>query len=123
MKHGTILVAALVLLCTTGCIRLTAGVYPESYKPQFRGWVRGYASHKEMRNYDGTILELSTFCDAERPGEIVSVDLWPLAGIGVGPLGMRLRLLPFGMGFGTIAYDPRPQPELVKKTKKRVKRK
>lgn len=116
------IVLAAIMACTAGCIRFKAGVYPESYKPDFRGWINGYATHKEMRGYDGTILKLSTFDDTERPGELLSVDLWPLAGIGIGPLGARVRILPFGFGFGTIAYDPTPQPQTAPKKKEQVKK-
>jgi len=107
------------MLCLAGCVRLTAAIHPEAYKPQFRGWVTGYATHTEMRGYDGTILKFSTFNDAERPGELLSLDLWSLAGVGIGPIGARVRILPFGIGFGTIAYDPQPQPAAAKKSKKK----
>ncbi|MCX8044820.1 MAG: hypothetical protein N3B18_11945 [Desulfobacterota bacterium] len=113
----------ILVACLSGCIRFTAGVHSESYTPRFRGWVKGYATHKAMTEYDGTILTIATFDDSQHPGELLSVDLWPLAGIGIGPLGARIRLLPFGLGFGTIAYDPNPQPLPVQKKKKsRIKK-
>ncbi len=71
-----------------------------------------------MRGYDGTLLTLSTFSDDERPGELFAADLWPLAGIGIGPFGARVRLLPFGLGIGTVAYDPRPRPAAARTPKK-----
>jgi len=120
MKKTVLLVFCLLLTCflAGGCIRFRAGVYPESYKPAFRGWIKGYATHKEMRAYNGTIVSLSTFNDARRPGELLSVDLWPLAGAGIGPIGARLRILPFGIGLGMLADDPSPQAAAGKREKK-----
>jgi len=74
-----------------------------------------------MRNYDGVILKITTFNDTERPGEILFADLWPIAGIGIGPVGCRIRLLPFGLGFGTLAYDPRPTTAQAAKALKQKK--
>jgi hypothetical protein len=123
MKHGVFLLAA-VLLLSNGCIRLKAGFYPESYKADFQGWFKGYASYKEMPAWDGTFLKIATFDDNERPGELLTLDIPFLAGVGIGPLGARIRILPFALGVGTIAYDPKPQYDKAeKKTRKKEQKK
>ena len=59
MKRTVFLLAA-VLVLTSGCIRLKTGFYPESYKADFQGWFKGYASYKEMPTWDGTFLKIAT---------------------------------------------------------------
>jgi hypothetical protein len=114
MKRIVLLLAG-VLVLTSGCIRLKAGFYPESYKADFQGWFKGYASYKEMPKWDGTFLKIATFDDNERPGELLTLDIPFLAGIGIGPLGARIRILPFAIGVGTIAYDPKPHYDRAEK--------
>ena len=65
-------------------------------------------SYKEMPKWDGTFLKIATFDDSERPGELLTLDIPFLAGVGIGPIGARIRILPFALGVGTIAYDPKP---------------
>ena len=114
MKHIVLLLAAVIFL-TSGCIHLKAGFYPESYKGGFQGWVKGYASYREMPKWDGTFLKIAIFDDSNRPGELLTLDIPFLAGMGIGPLGARIRILPFALGVGTIAYDPKPNHEKVEK--------
>jgi hypothetical protein len=112
---STVIVLAAVLVLTGGCIRLKAGFYPEAYKADFQGWFKGYASYKEMPKWDGTFLKIATFDDSERPGEMLTLDIPFLAGVGIGPIGARVRILPFALGVGTIAYDPKPHYEKAEK--------
>ena len=116
MKQSIFLLAVLLIL-TSGCIRIKTGFYPESYKADFQGWFKGYASYKEMPKWDGTILKIATFDDDNRPGELLTLDIPFLAGIGIGPIGARVRILPFALGVGTIAYDPKPHDKADKKEK------
>ena len=122
MKRTVFLLAA-VLVLTSGCIRLKTGFYPESYKADFQGWFKGYASYKEMPTWDGTFLKIATFDDNERPGEILTLDIPFLAGVGIGLLGARVRILPFALGVGTIAYDPKPHTKAEKKELKTEQKK
>ena len=114
MKHG-VFCLAVVLVLSGGCIRLKAGFYPESYKADFQGWFKGYASYKEMPKWDGALLKIATFDDSERPGELLTLDIPFLAGVGIGPIGARIRILPFALGVGTIAYDPKPHYDKAEK--------
>jgi len=122
MKRTVFLLAA-VLVLTSGCIRLKTGFYPESYKADFQGWFKGYASYKEMPTWDGTFLKIATFDDNERPGEMLTLDIPFLAGVGIGLLGARVRILPFALGVGTIAYDPKPHTKAEKKELKTEQKK
>jgi hypothetical protein len=110
-----IFLLALLLVLTSGCIRFKTGFYPESYKADFQGWFKCYGSYKEMPKWDGTILKIATFDEDTRPGELLTIDIPFLAGVGIGPIGARVRILPFALGVGTIAYDPKPHDKAVKK--------
>jgi len=117
MRHIVCLLTAALVLTSVGCIRVKAGFYPESYKADFQGWFKGYASYKEMPAWDGTFLKIATFDDSERPGEFLTLDIPFLAGVGIGPIGVRIRILPFALGVGTIAYDPKPHYGRAEKKK------
>jgi hypothetical protein len=80
---------------------------------RMRGLVNGYVSVDALRPYDGNILELGVLGASTRHGEIVSVDVWPLVGIGVGVVGVRTRVLVFETGIGVLFYDPKPPPRYV----------
>ena len=53
------------------------------------------------------IFEAGIF-GAARCGEIATLDLWPLFGVGVGLAGVRIRILPFEFAIGTLFYHPKP---------------
>ena len=57
---------------------------------------------------DGKILRIGLWHMDERPGEIVSLDVWPLVGFGVGLVGVRAHVPPFNTGVGEIWYQPVP---------------
>ncbi len=99
MKYCVFLLAAVIVL-TSGCIRMKAGFYPESYKADFQGWFKGYASYKEMPKWDGTFLKIATFDDSERPGELLTLDIPFLAGVGIGPIGAQDSHSAFCLGRG-----------------------
>ncbi|MBN2703829.1 MAG: hypothetical protein JXR23_06420 [Pontiellaceae bacterium] len=78
------------------------------------GLVHSYAACNGIRPYDGTLLDAGIF-DDNRWGEIVSLDIWPIGGMGMSFIGARIKLLPFELGAGILGYDPEPEEYLNKK--------
>jgi hypothetical protein len=68
-----------------------------------------YATADAWRRWNGKVLEVELF-DGERDGEFLSIDVGPLAGVGVGFLGLRARLLMLEVGAATLCHDPLPLP-------------
>lgn len=101
--------AALVALLG-GCISLKVGTETPPACLEIEGLVDGYVSMSALHGYNGTILDFGLFTKSLRKGEILSLDVWPLAGIGVGVVGARVRVLPLEAGLGVLWYDPKPEP-------------
>jgi hypothetical protein len=62
-----------------------------------------------LHHYDGTILRLDLLDKATRKGEIVSFELWPLCGFGIGVVGARVQILPVDAGLGVLWYEPKKE--------------
>jgi hypothetical protein len=104
---------ALALTIASGC-SLKLGVEKESAAIRMRGLADGYASLNALRPYDGTLVEAGILGASGRGGEIVALDVWPIAGAGVGIAGGRLRLLFAEVGLGILFYSPRPESGEIK---------
>ena len=59
-----------------------------------------------LHDYDGNIINASFLGTGERKGELAMLDVWPFFGVGIGPLGLRLRILPLEVGIGLGFYQP-----------------
>jgi hypothetical protein len=101
----------------TGCISLKIGTDTQPPSLRMSGLVNGYASAAALHPYNGTILNFGLFSKAERRGEFLSLDVWPLAGVGVGVVGARVRVLPLELGLGVLWYDPKPEAIPPEKSK------
>jgi hypothetical protein len=73
------------------------------------GLANGYATLSALHKYNGTILQFDLLSESLREGEIMSLDVWPLAGVSVGIVGARLRVLALEGGLGVIWYNPKPE--------------
>lgn len=73
------------------------------------GIVNSYAACNGFRPYDGTIIEAGIFNSSDRWGNLASLDVWPLGGIGLSAVGARVKILPFEVGVGILGCDPRPE--------------
>ena len=106
--RGSIVLACVSASLILGC-SVRVGTRTDSKGIDVSGLAGGYASVNGIRPYDGTILELALFEESHRSGEfeVASVELWPLAGLGVGLAGARAQLLFLDVGLGVIAYKPR----------------
>ena len=73
---------------------------------------------KGMRKYDGKLVDADLFNGQGRWGNIISLDVWPLAGVGIGWLGVSAHILPVEAGVGVFGYNPQkevPAPAPAKK--------
>jgi hypothetical protein len=77
----------------------------------YEGLLNGYASTNDLRDYDGTIVQADLISHRQPGGEVLNLDVWPIAGIGIGLLGVRAHIGPLGAGIGTLFHDPKPQTE------------
>ena len=96
-------------LITAGC-RMDAGFddHPDRFEIDGPGVI--YATASAWPRWNGNVVELGLFDEAERNDEFLSFDLWPLVGVGVGFVGARVRVLMFEVGAATLCYDPLPLP-------------
>jgi hypothetical protein len=109
MRRIAIVVMALSLLGLSGCV-VQVGTEHGTAVTTIGGLASGYVSLESLPKYDGTIFRFGIFDMGERPGEIASADLWPLAGAAVGIIGARARILMLGAGAGVLWYQPKPPP-------------
>ncbi|MBX3727926.1 MAG: hypothetical protein KF858_01980 [Candidatus Sumerlaeia bacterium] len=93
-------------LASSGCIAIGMGPKHFQNKLSFEAGIGGYASMREIRKYDGEILQIDIASNRQQNGELLNVDVWPLVGVGLGPLGVRAHLTFFGAGIGSLFYVP-----------------
>ena len=92
----------------SGCVSMKVGMEKQPSRLQVEGIATGYAALSGIRPYDKTILKAGLFSETERDGEIASIDIWPLGGVGVGLAGGRIQLLSLDVGAGVLFYQPKP---------------
>ncbi len=103
------------MLLFSGCISMhVGGTGPTAEASVGAGLVNGYVSANGIRKYNGNIVELGVLPGYGATGELASIDVWPVAGIGFGLLGIRAHLFPLEAGLGVLFYHPQPWgPPLV----------
>lgn len=105
MYRARVVAPVLAALMAAGCVSVRVGTDDPS-QIRLAGLATGYATLSALPDYDGTLLKAGTLGHADRDGEIVAVDLWPIAGVGVGLVGLRLRLLALETAVGSLFYHP-----------------
>jgi hypothetical protein len=98
-------VCAAGVLC--GCVSVQMGTRPEKSTVDVSGLADGYMQVTPIPKYDGNILTMNLLKGGG--DDMVSFDLWPLCGVGVGFVGARVNLLWLDAGLGTLGYHPRPR--------------
>lgn len=107
MKRSVPLLIVFSVLFETGCMTLKVGTDNGSPPLEVSGLADGYVSLNGIRPYDETIVQASILNWSSRPGELASLDVWPLAGLGVGLVGARFQLLFLDVGLGALIYRPK----------------
>ena len=106
MRYLSLALAAVCIGLVPGCLSVTIGTEDNPKRFQMEGLATAYVAASQLHGYNGKILEFGLFKDTKRDGEIVSLDIWPLAGIGLGIVGARVRVLPIEIGAGALFYKP-----------------
>ncbi len=120
MRTLCVLAAFAFLTATSGCLSVNVGTEKSGPgRVRMGGLVSGVADLNGISAYDGTLIRFGLLTNTPREGELVGLDIWPLAGVGVGFIGARVQLLPLQIGIGTLCYEPEaalnkpraPEPE------------
>ncbi len=107
MRIWMLLPVGIAGLVPTACsTHQTIGTGPGPAHVRVDGIVDGYVDLDALERYDGQLIHAGIFGSAQRDGELLSLDIWPLFGIGVGVAGARVRLLPIEVALGTLFYSP-----------------
>jgi len=93
----------------TGCTSFTVNADKNPPQVKSKGLVNAYFACNGIRPFDRRIIEAGVFSDSDRWGNVASLDVWPIAGIGISLIGARVKLLPFELGLGILGYDPEPE--------------
>ena len=98
---------ALALAATSLSACSTLNVNLHSTPPEFpEATFDLHGTTEALGDYDGDIIDASFLGTGARKGELAMIDIWPFVGVGVGPLGARIRILPIEIGVGLGFYAP-----------------
>ena len=107
MRKIAVVLLALGLLAMSGCVTRVGsegGVSTEGIS----GLASGYVTLDALPRYNATIFRFAILDMSYEPGELASVDVWPLAGVGVGLIGAWVRVVTIEAGAGLLWYQPSP---------------
>lgn len=107
-RYVTGLLLLILAAGLTSCVSVTVGAKAEPSRVQWEGFGTAYAAANGIRPYDATFFKAQLLSGSGQDGELASMEIWPLGGIGVGLLGARLHLLPVEIGAGILGYHPKP---------------
>lgn len=98
----------------SGCaIRLNKGDETPSF--EWAGLGSVYVGASGIRPYDdGTILRADVL-KFDRGGEIATLEVWPVFGLGIGLLGARVQVLSVEAAAGVLLYHPEAREAYVTK--------
>lgn len=95
-----------VTVFSSGCMAGRMGPGLRQHGFGYEGYFGGYFSYTDLRGYDAEIVRVDILNNEQQPGELLNLDLWPIGGIGLGPIGIRGHLGPIGGGLGGLYYIP-----------------
>jgi len=106
MRIAKLLTLALLAAGISACT--TANLNVKENPPDFPDplLIDGYVNTDGLREYDGNIIDVSFLGTGARKGELLHVEVWPFAGVGIGLFGIRGQILPLDFGVGTAFYAP-----------------
>ncbi len=102
------LVLAIALGATlAGCVSLEIGG-PGSALVRVDGPATAYLAVEIPEPSEEPPVQIGVLQGTRRKGEIVSIDVWPLFGVGIGAIGGRASVLGIEVGVGSLFYRPEP---------------
>jgi hypothetical protein len=107
MRIRTPAAAALLALPLAGCLSIKAGNGPGAALVRLDGPVQAHVAGGPPAR-GSSYVNVGVLRGTQRDGELVSVDVWPLFGLGVGVVGARASILGLEIGVGSLFYDPQP---------------
>ncbi len=117
MKCAAIVVVILALVALQGCECLRVGTSESHTALEMTGLVDGYVSVAALHRPNGSVFQFGVFSWSEQPGEVLSVNIWPVVGLGLGPFGGRVRLFMLEVATGFLWYHPRPSHGPARETR------
>ena len=107
MRIATLLLVGALVAPLLGCVSIKAGGGPGASLVRMDGPVNAHvAAGPPVRTR--SVVNVGVGKNTARSREVVSVDVWPLFGVGVGVVGARASVLGFEVGVGGLGYDPDP---------------
>lgn len=107
MRFAILFLAGALAVPLLGCVSIKAGNGPGASLVRMDGPINAHvAAGPPART--GSLVNVGVLRNTARPGEVVSVDVWPLFGVGVGVVGVRASVLGLEVGIGSLFYDPQP---------------
>lgn len=101
-----------LFLCFTlaSCVSVTIGSDKDSL--EVRGLVNAYATLDGLEDRSGPLFEFGLFTSEGGRDELFNLEIGPLASVGVGLVGARVRVLPLEIGIGSVFYNPSPRQRM-----------
>ena len=93
----------------TGCLSFSVGVEKNPPEIKSTGIVSTHLALDDIRPFNGKLIEGGVLSGGQRWGNLVSLDIWPVGGLGLGLLGVRMKLLFLEAGVGFFGYDAQPR--------------
>jgi hypothetical protein len=106
MKKIIVGMSILSCLLMNGCLSVGTDSNPPQIKTS--GIIDSYIAISGFKKYEN-LISVDVFSgDNQRWGSILSVEVWPLLGVGCSFVGAKVKVFPFEIGIGTLGYHPRP---------------
>ncbi len=109
MKFCAGFLAVVTLASLSGCTSFEVKAAGEPARLETGGLASGYLALNGIRPYDQRLFYVGIFKKWRDEFEVVTLDVWPLVGVGVGLAGVRVQLLPLEVAVGVLAYHPKPR--------------
>ena len=109
MKFYAGFLAVAILASLSGCTSCEVKAAGEPACLETEGFASGYLALNGIRPYDKRLFYIGILKEWRDEFEVVTLDVWPLVGVGVGLAGVRVQVLPLEVAVGVLAYHPKPR--------------
>lgn len=108
MRLTKLLALSLVAAAVPACTSMNMNFNEETKfgDPEIIDW---HAAITSIDEWDGNLIDADFLGmgreGTRRKGELAYVGLWPIGGVGVGPVGAYVKILPVELGLSLFLYD------------------